>query len=71
VPTTAEKITAWMDQFFEDIRRLDKSAFSLTTGFRAAAFAIAPIIAGFAIQQPALLFDQSLYIVPYHDEPER
>jgi hypothetical protein len=56
VPTIAVKITAWMDQFVKDIRRLDKSAFSLTTGFRAAAFAIAPIIAGFAIQQPALLF---------------
>ena len=44
-----------MDQFFKDIRRLDKSAFSLTTGFRAAAFAIAPIILGFALHQPTLL----------------
>jgi hypothetical protein len=44
-----------MSRFVKDIRRLDKSAFSLTTGFRAAAFAIAPIIVGFAIQQPALL----------------
>jgi hypothetical protein len=46
---------SWMSRFVKDIRRLDKSAFSLTTGFRAAAFAIAPIIVGFAIQQPALL----------------
>ena len=38
-----------MSRFFKDITRLDKSAFSLTTGFRAAAFAIAPIIVGFAI----------------------
>ena len=43
-------------QFFKDIRRLDKSAFNLTVGLRAAAFVIAPIILGFAIQQPALLF---------------
>ena len=43
-------------QFFKDIRRLDKSAFSLTVGLRAAVFGIAPIILGFAIQQPALLF---------------
>ncbi|MGC2572670.1 MAG: hypothetical protein WA364_14255, partial [Candidatus Nitrosopolaris sp.] len=55
VPTIAVKITAWMDQFFKDIRRLDKSAFSLTTGFRAAAFVIAPLIVGFAIKQPDLL----------------
>lgn len=43
-------------QFFKDIRRLNKSAFNLTVGLRAAAFVIAPIIVGFAIQQPALLF---------------
>lgn len=43
-------------QFFKDIRRLDKSAFTLPVGLRAAAFVIAPIIVGFAIQQPALLF---------------
>ena len=43
-------------QFFKDIRRLDKSAFNLPVGLRAAAFVIAPIIVGFAIQQPALLF---------------
>src|SRR5437879_10392051 len=43
-------------QFFKDITRLDKSAFNLTIGLRAAAFSIAPIILGFAIQQPALLF---------------
>jgi hypothetical protein len=43
-------------QFFKDIRRLDKSAFNLTVGLRAAAFVIAPLIVGFAIQQPALLF---------------
>lgn len=43
-------------RFSKDIRRLDKSAFSLTVGLRAAAFSIAPIILGFAIQQPALLF---------------
>jgi hypothetical protein len=43
-------------RFFKDIRRLDKSAFNLTVGLRAAAFVIAPIIVGFAIQQPALLF---------------
>src|SRR5712691_9553881 len=43
-------------QFFKDIRLLDKSAFNLTVGLRAAAFVIAPIIVGFAIQQPALLF---------------
>ena len=42
--------------FFKDIRRLDKTAFNLTVGLRAAAFVIAPIIVGFAIQQPALLF---------------
>jgi Fusaric acid resistance protein-like len=46
---------SWMSRFVKDIRRLDKSVFSLTTGFRAAAFAIAPIIGGFAIHQPALL----------------
>ena len=43
-------------RFFKDIRRLDKSAFELAVGLRAAAFVIAPIIVGFAIQQPALLF---------------
>jgi fusaric acid resistance family protein len=43
-------------QFFKDITRLDKSAFNLTIGLRAAAFSIAPIILGFAVQQPALLF---------------
>ena len=43
-------------RFFKDIRRLDKSAFNLAVGLRAAAFVIAPIIVGFAIQQPALLF---------------
>ena len=43
-------------EFFKDIGRLDRSAFNLTVGLRAAAFAIAPIIVGFAIQQPALLF---------------
>ncbi|MGB6674323.1 MAG: FUSC family protein [Candidatus Nitrosopolaris sp.] len=43
-------------RFFKDIRRLDKSAFNLTVGLRAAAFVIVPIIIGFAIQQPALLF---------------
>jgi hypothetical protein len=43
-------------EFFKDIRRLDKSAFNLPVGLRAAAFVIAPIIVGFAIQQPALLF---------------
>jgi hypothetical protein len=44
-----------MSRFVKDIRSIDKSALSLTTGFRAAAFAIAPIIIGFAIHQPALL----------------
>src|SRR5690242_2359434 len=43
-------------RFFKDIRRLDKSAFNLTVGLRAAAFVIVPIIVGFATQQPALLF---------------
>ena len=43
-------------EFFKDIGRLDRSAFNLTVGLRAAAFAIAPIIVGFTIQQPALLF---------------
>ena len=47
---------SWISRFLKDIRSLDKSAFSITTGFRAAAFAIAPIIAGFALHQPALLF---------------
>jgi hypothetical protein len=47
---------SWISRFLKDIRSLDKSAFSVTTGFRAAAFAIAPIIAGFALHQPALLF---------------
>src|SRR5215469_14499177 len=46
---------SWMSRFVKDIRSIDKSALSLTTGFRAAAFAIAPIIIGFAIHQPALL----------------
>jgi hypothetical protein len=46
---------SWMSRFVKDIRRLDKSAFSLTTGFRAAAFAITPIAVGFATQQPVLL----------------
>jgi uncharacterized membrane protein YccC len=45
-----------MSRFVKDIRRLDKSAFSLTRGFRAAAFVIAPIIVDFAIvHQPRLL----------------
>ncbi|HYA81935.1 MAG TPA: FUSC family protein [Candidatus Bathyarchaeia archaeon] len=44
-----------MSRFVKDIRRLDKSAFSLTTGFRAAAFAITPIAVGFVTQQPVLL----------------
>jgi hypothetical protein len=43
-------------RFFKDIRSLDKSAFNLTVGLRAAAFIITPIIVGFAILQPALLF---------------
>ena len=43
-------------QFFKDIGHLDKSAFNLPGGLRAAAFVIAPIIVGFAIQQPAFLF---------------
>src|SRR5215469_15138461 len=47
---------SWISRFLKDIRSLDKSAFSITTGFRAAAFAIAPMIAGFALHQPALLF---------------
>jgi hypothetical protein len=47
---------SWISRFLKDIRSLDKSAFSITTGFRAAAFAIAPIIAGFALHQPTLLF---------------
>ncbi|MGA9151671.1 MAG: hypothetical protein WBZ36_13920 [Candidatus Nitrosopolaris sp.] len=42
-------------RFLKDIRRLDKSAFSLTRGFIAAAFVIAPIIVGFAIHVPALI----------------
>ena len=44
-----------MSRFLKDIRSLDKSAFSLTVGLRAAAFVIAPLIVGFAIQQPDLL----------------
>jgi len=45
-----------ISRFVKDIRRLDKSAFSLTRGFRAAAFVIAPIIVDFAIvHQPRLL----------------
>ena len=43
-------------RFSEEIRRLDKSAFNFTVGLRAAAFVIAPIIVGFEIQQPVLLF---------------
>ena len=43
-----------MNRFLKDIRSLDKSAFSLTTGLRAAAFVIAPLIVGFAIKQPDL-----------------
>ena len=43
-------------RFFKDIRSLDKSAFNLVVGLRAAAFIITPIIVGFAIRQPALLF---------------
>ena len=43
-------------RFSKEIRRLDKSAFSFTVGLRAAAFVIAPIIVGFEIQQPVLLF---------------
>jgi hypothetical protein len=46
---------SWISRFLKDIRSLDKSAFSITTGFRAA-FVIAPIIAGFALHQPAFLF---------------
>jgi hypothetical protein len=38
---------SWISRFLKDIRSLDKSAFSITTGFRAAAFATALIIAGF------------------------
>jgi Na+/proline symporter len=37
------------------MRSIDKSAFSLTVGLRAAAFVIAPLIVGFAIKQPDLL----------------
>ncbi|MGA9150172.1 MAG: hypothetical protein WBZ36_06325, partial [Candidatus Nitrosopolaris sp.] len=47
---------SWISRFLKDISSLDKSAFSITTGFRAAAFAIAPIIAGFALHQPAFRF---------------
>jgi fusaric acid resistance family protein len=46
---------SWMNRFLKDIRSLDKSAFSLTVGLRAAAFVIAPLIVGFAIKQPDLL----------------
>src|SRR5437879_8459028 len=46
---------SWMNRSLKDIRSLDKSAFSLTVGLRAAAFVIAPLIVGFAIQQPDLL----------------
>jgi hypothetical protein len=45
-----------VSRFFKEIRRLDKSAFNLPVGLRAAAFVIAPIIVGFATQQPATLF---------------
>jgi hypothetical protein len=45
-----------MSRFVKDVRRLDKSAFSLRSGFRAAAFVIAPIIVDFAIvHRPRLL----------------
>jgi hypothetical protein len=43
-------------RFFKDITRLDWSAFSLLTGARGAAFVIAPMVVGFALQQPALVF---------------
>src|SRR5919199_5398914 len=43
-------------RFFKDIRSLDKSAFNLVVGLRAAGFIITPIIVGFVIRQPALLF---------------
>jgi Fusaric acid resistance protein-like len=46
---------SWISRFLKDIRSLDKSAFSITVGLRAAAFVIAPIIVGFAIKQPNLL----------------
>jgi hypothetical protein len=45
-----------MSRFVKDIRHIDKSAFSITRGFRAAAFVIAPIIVDFAlVHQPRLL----------------
>ena len=44
-----------ISRFVKDIRRLDKSAFSLTRGFRAAAFVIAPIIVDFAIVHQPLV----------------
>lgn len=43
---------SWISRFLKDIRSLDKSAFSIAVGLRAAAFVIAPLIVGFAIQQP-------------------
>ena len=43
-------------RFSKEIRRLDKSAFNFTVGLRAAVFVIAPIIVGFEIHQPVLLF---------------
>jgi hypothetical protein len=46
---------SWISRFLKDIRSLDKSAFSITVGLRAAAFVIVPIIVGFAIKQPNLL----------------
>jgi Fusaric acid resistance protein-like len=46
---------SWISRFLKDIRSLDKSAFSITVGLRAAAFVITPIIVGFAIKQPNLL----------------
>jgi hypothetical protein len=40
--------------FAAGILRVDKSAFDLVTGFRAACFAIVPVIVGFAVGQPEL-----------------
>ena len=42
--------------FFKDFTRLDRSAFSLSIGVRAAVFVTAPMVMGFAFHEPVLIF---------------
>ncbi|MGA2666095.1 MAG: FUSC family protein [Nitrososphaerales archaeon] len=43
-------------RFFKGITRIDRAAFSLPTGVRAAAFVIAPMALGLGLHEPAFIF---------------